>query len=85
MKVMASRKPLPGQVGDFDDIEKLLRITKIKSVDEVQTAVDAFFPDTVLPQNVQLQLSDLLDKIHARNTPLPPEPAPHRTRSRTAS
>ena len=83
MKVMASRKPLPGYAGDTADIETLLRVTKIKSVAEVQTIVEAFFPDTVLPDTVQLSLTDLLDNIHAaQNSNPPPLPTENRSRRR---
>ena len=63
MKVMASRKPLPGYAGDYGDIETLLRVTKIKSVETVQKVVDAFFPDTVLPDTTQLALTEILEAI----------------------
>jgi hypothetical protein len=63
MKAMASRKPLPGYAGDYHDIETLLRVTKIKSVDSVATVVEAFFPDTVLPETTQLALTDILERI----------------------
>ena len=63
MKVMASRKPLPGYAGDYGDIETLLRVTKIKSVEAVQKVVGAFFPDTVLPDTTQLALTEILEAI----------------------
>jgi hypothetical protein len=63
MKVMASRKPLPGYAGDYADIETLLRVTKIRVVDEVQKVVDAFFPDTVLPDTTRLALAEIMEKI----------------------
>lgn len=63
MKVMAARKPLPGYAGDFTDIETLLRVTKIKSVDAVQSVVDSFFPDVVLADETRLALAALLEKI----------------------
>jgi hypothetical protein len=64
MKVMASRKPMPGYAGDFADIETLLRVIKLKSVDDIEKIVESFFPDTVLPDSVRLTLTDLLEKIH---------------------
>jgi hypothetical protein len=83
MKVMASRKPLPGYAGDYHDIEILLRITKIKSVDEVQKVVDAFFPDTVLPEPTQLALTEILKKIsHEKDQPSPPQPPANRPSGR---
>lgn len=63
MKVMANRKPLPGYAGDYADIETLLRVTKIKTVDAVQKIVDTFFPDTVLPDTTRLLLTEILEKI----------------------
>ena len=63
MKVMACRKPLPGYAGDYRDIEILLRVTKIFSVKEVQRVVDSFFPDTVLPESVNVILNDIFEQI----------------------
>ncbi len=63
MKVMAARKPMPGYAGDFSDIEILLRVTKIKSIDAVQRVVESFFPDTVLSDETKLALETVLEKI----------------------
>ena len=63
MKVMACRKPLPGYAGDYLDIAVLLRVTKLRTVEQVQAVVDTFFPDTVLPDAVQAVLGDILDQI----------------------
>ena len=63
MKVMACRKPLPGYEGDYKDIEVLLRVTKLKTVSQVQTIIDAFFPETIIPDSVQAVLGDIFDKI----------------------
>jgi hypothetical protein len=63
MKVMACRKPLPGYEGDYQDIEVLLRVTKLKTVAQVQAVIDCFFPDTVLSDSVQAFLGDIFDKI----------------------
>lgn len=83
MKVMASRKPLPGYAGDYHDIEILLRITKIKSLEEVQKIVDAFFPDTVLPEPTQLAVTEILGKIsHEKDHPPPSQPTANRPSSR---
>ena len=49
--------------GDYQDIEVLLRVTKLKTVAQVQTVIDCFFPDTVLPDSVQAVLGDIFDKI----------------------
>lgn len=63
MKVMACRKPLPGYAGDYGDIETLLRLTGCKRIGAVQAAVDAFFPDTVLPDTTKVTLGALLERI----------------------
>lgn len=63
MKVMAWRKPLPGYEGDYKDIEVLLRVTQLKTVEQVQRVVDSFFPDTVLPDAVRAVLGDIFDTI----------------------
>jgi hypothetical protein len=60
---MACRKPLPGYEGDYQDIEVLLRVTKLKTVAQVQAVIDCFFPDTVLSDSVQAFLGDIFDKI----------------------
>jgi len=83
MKVMASRKPLPGYAGDFQDIETLLRVTKIKSVEAIERVVDAFFPDTVLPEPTRLALIETLEKIsHEQNQTPPPQPSADRAGGR---
>jgi hypothetical protein len=85
MKVMASRKPMPGYAGDYGDIEILLRITKIRTIEEVQKVIDAFFPDTVLPLPVQLTLTEFLENIHAPKTSIrTPQPPKNRSRGRKA-
>lgn len=60
MKVMSSRKPLPGYRGDLDDIARLLRITKMKTVGQVEAVVESFFPNSVLPDSTLLKLDELL-------------------------
>lgn len=83
MKVMASRKPLPGYAGDYHDIETLLRLTKIKSVEGVQKVVGDFFPDTVLPEPTQLALTEIMEKIrHEPDEAPPPQPPANRPRGR---
>lgn len=79
MKAIAARKPIGGYRGDIDDLERLLRITRIKSCEAVQKAVDDFFPDTVLPDETRLLINDLLANLHAAARP---QPAAHRPRRR---
>lgn len=84
MKVLAARQPLPGYPGDIGDIETLLRITKVKTVTDVQGIVDAYYPDMELPRPTQRTLLELLTKIHEQATTPPPQPAEERTRGRTS-
>jgi hypothetical protein len=72
MKVMACRKPLPGYEGDYKDIEILLRVTKFKTVAQVQTVIDTFFPDTVLPDSVHAVLADIFETIQRAPHQKPP-------------
>lgn len=84
MKVLAARKPLPGYPGDIGDIETLLRITKVKTVADVQKIVDSYYPDTELLGPTQRTLLELLTKIHEQKSTPPPEPADERARGRTS-
>ena len=61
MKVMACRKPLPGHPGDRADLEFLIRKLRLKAVDQIETIVNRYFPDTVLPDATRQVLTALLD------------------------
>lgn len=85
MKALSCRKPLPGYEGDYRDIETLLRVTKLKTVEQVQTVVDSFFTDMVLTDSARAVVSDLLDKISREPDQKPPlKPSSHSSRRRPA-
>jgi hypothetical protein len=73
MKVMACRKPLPGYAGDWGDIAILLRVARLRKLEEIRSAVDAFFPDTALPPETEATLTGLLRVINCESGP-PPAP-----------
>lgn len=55
MKALACRSPLPGYQGDVDDLRFLIHKLKIRSIDEIQAAIDAYYPDDVIaPEHVPL-------------------------------
>jgi hypothetical protein len=60
MKVMACRKALPGYLGDEADIAFLLKKMEIKSAAEVESIVDKYFPDTVLPAATNAVIEKIL-------------------------
>jgi hypothetical protein len=69
MKVMACRMPLPGYAGDLADIATLLRVTRLRKLEEIESVMDAFFPDTVLPAETRQILSAILEQIGDENGP----------------
>ena len=61
MKALACRRPIGAYQGDLEDLRFLINKIGINSVEEIQKAVDAFYPDDIIrPQDVQL-LQDLID------------------------
>ncbi len=80
MKVMASRRPLPGYPGDQSDIALLLKKMGIGAVAAVERIVNQYFPDTVLPAATSRVLENLLArKKHERtHRQLPPADGPIR-------
>ena len=53
LKLRASRPRLPGYAGDEEDIAFLLRKIRPKSLAEVETLFDRFFPHDVLPERTR--------------------------------
>ena len=74
MKVVACRKPLPGYAGDHQDIETLLRVTRLDQPEMVQQVVDSFFPDTVLSPVTIRVIEEILERI--RRVPSAPAITP---------
>ncbi len=55
MKALACRRPIGEYKGDIEDLRFLIDKIGIKSVSEIQDAVDAFYPDDVIrPRDVPL-------------------------------
>ena len=65
MKVMACRRPLPGYAGDEGDIAFLLRRMQIGDLAVIETIVNEYFPDTVLPAATLRTLENLLARPSA--------------------
>ncbi len=72
MKVMACRRSLPGYGGDEADIAFLLKKMSIKNVSEIESIVDKYFPDIVLPAATVVVLEKLLTSPHEQSPSLPP-------------
>jgi hypothetical protein len=60
MKVMACRRPLPGHPGDEADIAFLVRKMAINKLAVIETIVNEYFPDTVLPAATVRTLETIL-------------------------
>jgi hypothetical protein len=55
MKALACRRPIAGYKGDVEDLRFLIRKLGIRTVAEIQTIVDGFYPDDVIrPQDEAL-------------------------------
>lgn len=62
MKAMACRRPIGAYRGDLDDLSFLIRKMGIRSLDQIQQAMDRFYPDDVLPQHHRALLQSLIDE-----------------------
>lgn len=64
MKALACRAPLPGYEGDLADLRFLIRKLSIRSVDEIQSIIDKYYPDDVIaPEHVVL-LEAIVDEVN---------------------
>jgi len=61
MKALACRRPIGQYKGDIEDLSFLIRKIGIKSVSEIQEAVDAFYPDDVIRSSDEALLQSLID------------------------
>jgi len=64
MKAMACRRPIGAYQGDAQDLRFLIRKMRINTVEKIQEAVDAFFPDDVLSPANRLFLESLIKEAH---------------------
>jgi hypothetical protein len=60
LKLRACRPPIPGYVGDYDDIRFLLRKMELRSVPEVETVFERFFPGDGLSMDQRDAVGQLL-------------------------
>ena len=65
LKAMASRRALPGYSGDEADLRFLLRKMNIGTVAEVQSHIDRYFPDDVLPDQHAALIKSILGEVHS--------------------
>ncbi|MEX2608023.1 MAG: hypothetical protein WD708_11820 [Kiritimatiellia bacterium] len=65
MKALACRSVLPGYEGDQEDLKFLIRKMGIKSVGEIQAAIDRYYPDDVLPAHDRAVLTELIKEVWA--------------------
>jgi len=62
MKALACRRPIGAYRGDLDDLEFLIRKLKIRALDEIQSAIDRFYPDDLIRLQDRALLQSLIDK-----------------------
>jgi hypothetical protein len=63
MKALACRTSLPGYKGDVEDLRFLIRKMEIESVDEIQTWIDRYYPDDVIPAPQRETLRLLIEEV----------------------
>lgn len=62
MKALACRRPIGAYRGDLDDLEFLIKKLDIRSLDEIQSAIDRFYPDDLIRQQDRKLLQSLIDR-----------------------
>ena len=60
MKALACRRPIGAYQGDLEDLRFLIEKLEIRSVQEIQEIVDAFYPDDVIPEADRALLQSLI-------------------------
>ncbi len=61
MKALACRRPIGAYQGDLEDLRFLIRKIGIRSVEEIQEIIDAFYPDDVIRAEDRALLESLLE------------------------
>ena len=64
MKTLACRRPIGAYQGDAEDLRFLIKKIGIRSVDQMQEAVDAFFPNDVITESNRLFLKTLIGEAY---------------------
>tara|TARA_B110000305_G_C19327032_1_gene581982 strand:+ start:896 stop:1099 length:204 start_codon:yes stop_codon:yes gene_type:complete len=62
MKALAWRDPLPGYIGDFEDLQYLIKKMEISTVEEVQSYFNQYFADDILSQKQQKVLLQIINE-----------------------
>jgi len=64
MKALACRRPIGSYRGDIDDLAFLIRKLNIRSLDEIQNAVERFYPDDIIRLQDRPLLESLIKNAH---------------------
>lgn len=64
LKAMACREPIGSYEGDYQDLRFLIKKMEVRTTDEIQKAIDAYFPDDVLGAEREMVLSSLIEEVH---------------------
>ncbi len=64
MKALACRRPIGAYRGDIDDLAFLIKKMDVNSVEQIQEAVDRFFPDDVIRAQDRALLQSLINESH---------------------
>lgn len=62
MKALACRHALPGYQGDLDDLRFLIGKLEIRSVGEIQSTIDKYYPDDVITPEHTAILKALIEE-----------------------
>lgn len=68
LKAMACREPIGSYQGDFQDLLFLIRKMNVRSIGEIQDAIDAYYPDDVLDKERERILRSLIDEVHGKSS-----------------
>ena len=68
LKAMACREPIGSYQGDYQDLRFLIKKMNVRTTDEIQKAIDAYFPDDVLDEEREMVLSSLIEEAHGSPT-----------------
>jgi len=60
MKALAGRRPLPGYAGDEADLRFLIRKMNIRSVEEVQSHIDRYYPDDTPSESAIAMIAQII-------------------------
>jgi len=64
MKALACRRPIGAYQGDLEDLLFLIHEMKIRSLEQIQEAIDRFYPDDTIRLKDRALLQSLIDQSH---------------------